>query len=163
GYIPLGGIILGEKLDAALRELPPDVAWMHAYTYSGHPTSCAVGLANLRIIEREGLVARAAQLGERLRAGLHTLDSLPSVGDVRGLGLMAAVEVVADRATRRSFPEADAIGGKIVAAARERGVLIRNRQDVLEMAPPFVTTEEQIDRIVEVVGESIQAAVPTSV
>jgi adenosylmethionine-8-amino-7-oxononanoate aminotransferase len=163
GYVPLGGIILGERVDAALRELPQGVAWMHAYTYSGHPTACAVGIANLRVIEREGLVERAALLGERLLRGLRTLASLPCVGDVRGLGLMAAIEVVADRATRRSFPEADGIGAKVLAAARQRGVMIRNRQDVLEMAPPFVTTEEQIDRIVEVVGESLREVVPAAV
>lgn len=129
---------------------------MHAYTYSGHATACAVGLANLAVIEREGLVARAASLGQRLRAGLQTLDSLPAAGDIRGLGLMAAVEVVADRKTRQSFPESESVGARIVAAAREQGVLIRNRQDVIEMAPPFCTTEEQVDRIVEVVGTSIR-------
>lgn len=156
GYIPLGGIILGEKVDRLLRELPKETAWMHAYTYSGHATACAVGLANLAVIEREGLVARAGMLGDRLRDGLQTLDSLAAAGDIRGLGLMAAVEVVADRKTRQSFPDSEGVGARVVAAARERGVLIRNRQDVIEMAPPFCTTEEQIDRIVEVVGESIR-------
>ncbi|MGH7921845.1 MAG: aspartate aminotransferase family protein, partial [Candidatus Dormibacteraceae bacterium] len=159
GYVPLGGIILGEKVDRLLRELPQETAWMHAYTYSGHATACAVGLANLAVIEREGLVARAGEIGERLRAGLKTLDSLPAAGDIRGLGLMAAVEVVADRTTRRSYPESDGVGKRIVAAARDRGVMVRNRQDVIEVAPPYCTTEAQIDRIVEVVGESMKEVV----
>jgi len=106
-------------------------------------------------------VARAAELGKRLLRGLQGLDSLPWAGNIRGLGLMAAVEVVADRKTRQSFPEADAVGTRIVAAARERGVLVRNRQDVIEMAPPFCTTDEQLDRMVDVVGESIQAVLGT--
>ncbi|MBO0690187.1 MAG: aspartate aminotransferase family protein [Candidatus Dormibacteraeota bacterium] len=157
GYVPLGGILLGERVDEALRSLPPEQAWMHAYTYSGHPTSCAVGIANIRIIEREGLVENASRMGERLQRGLGTLASLPAVGDVRGLGLLGAVELVADKETRAAFPAADGVGAKVLAAARERGILFRNRGDVVEMAPPLVVSEEQIDRMVSVLGESIQA------
>ena len=83
---------------------PPDRRWMHAYTYSGHPTCCAVALANLKIIEEEGLVQRAAEMGNRLLEGLHTLDNMPGVGEVRGLGMMAAVEVVEDKATQARVP-----------------------------------------------------------
>jgi adenosylmethionine-8-amino-7-oxononanoate aminotransferase len=159
GYVPLGGILLGSRVDEALRSLPPEQAWMHAYTYSGHPTSCAVGIANIRIIEREGLVENAARMGERLQRGLATLANLPAVGDVRGMGLLGAVELVADKETRAAFPASDGIGGKVLAAARERGVLFRNRGDVVEMAPPLPISEEQIDRLVAVLGESIQAVV----
>lgn len=157
GYIPLGGIMLGERVDAALRSLPAEKAWMHAYTYSGHPTACAVGLANIRIIEREGLVQRAAELGDRLLRGLKQLEaSVPIVGEARGLGLMAAVELSEDPASRRAFPESAKVGPRVVAAARERGVLFRNRGDVVETAPPLVIEELQVDRIVEVLGESLR-------
>ncbi len=78
------------------------------------------------------------------------------MGEVRGLGLMCAVELVADKATRASYPPEQKIGPKVLAAGRERGVLYRNRGDVLEMAPPLVVTTDQIDRIVNVLGESIR-------
>jgi adenosylmethionine-8-amino-7-oxononanoate aminotransferase len=97
-------------------------------------------------------------MGTRLIDGLRTLESHPSVGEVRGLGLMAAVEIVSDKATRASYPASEKIGPKVLNAARERGVLLRNRGDVICMAPPLVTTAEQIDRIVDVVGTSIRIA-----
>jgi len=157
-YIPLGGIMLTRKLAEWLRTLPPDQPWMHAYTYSGHAVACAVALKNIEIIEREGLVERAAEMGTRMIDGLRALESHPSVGEVRGLGMMAAVELVSDKSTRASYPASDKIGPKVLTAARERGVLLRNRGDVICMAPPLVTTAEQIDRIVDVVGTSIRVA-----
>ena len=154
-YIPLGGILIAKPIAEAIQSLPPDQPWMHAYTYSGHPVACAVGLKNIEIIEREGLVAHAAEMGDRLLKGLETLRSLAAVGDVRGLGLMAAVELVKDTNTRESFPASLKVGPRVYAAGRDRGVLYRNRGDVLEMAPPLIVTESQIDRIVNVLGESI--------
>jgi adenosylmethionine-8-amino-7-oxononanoate aminotransferase len=157
-YVPLGGIMLSDEIAGVLRSLPPDQAWMHAYTYSGHPTCCAVALRNLEILEQEGLVARADEMGRRLLAGLRGLLSLPAVGEVRGLGLMAAVELVADRDTRASFPASAKVGARVLRIAMERGLLTRVRGDVVMVAPPLVVTEEQVDRIVSVLGDAIQVA-----
>jgi len=137
---------------------------MHAYTYSGHPTCCAVGLRNLEILEGEGLIERAQGLGARLLAGLQSLRDLPSVGDVRGLGLICGVELVADKATKAP---AIGLGGKVLVEARKRGLISRIRAgqsgdypigDTICLAPPLVITEAQVDRIVQVVRESIAAA-----
>ncbi|HLH71789.1 MAG TPA: aspartate aminotransferase family protein [Chloroflexota bacterium] len=155
-YIPLGGILISKPVAEAIQSLPPDQPWMHAYTYSGHPVACAVALKNIEIIEREGLVAHAAEMGARLIKGLEALQSLPIVGDVRGLGLMAAVELVKDKASREAFPASLKVGPRVLAAGRARGVLYRNRGDVLEMAPPLIISENQVDLIVNVLGESIQ-------
>jgi len=156
GYVQLGGIMISKPLSAWLGSLPPDQPWMHAYTYSGHPVACAVALKNLEIIERENLVERAAEMGARLLKGLATLENLGSVGEVRGLGLMAGVELVADKATHATYPASAKVGPRVLAAARERGVLMRNRGDVICLAPPLVVSPEQVDRIVEVLGESIR-------
>lgn len=156
-YIPLGGIIISKALAEALRSLPPDQAWMHAYTYSGHAAACAVGLKNIEIIEREGLVERAAEMGARLLKGLQSLASLPGVGEVRGLGLMGAVELVRDKNTHQTFPATEKVGPRVLAEGRKRGVLYRNRGDVIMMAPPLVVTADQIDRLVNVLGESIRS------
>ncbi len=158
GYIPMGGIGVSDTIKAAMDNTPPDQRWMHAYTYSGHPTCCAVALANLDIIEGEGLVQRAAEMGNRLLEGLHTLEDLPAVGDVRGLGMMAAVELVADKATKQAFPATAKIGAQIQREMNARGLYTRARGEVICLAPPLVTTAEQIDRIVDILREAIPAA-----
>jgi putrescine aminotransferase len=155
-YIPLGGIMIDAKLSTWLRSLPADQPWMHAYTYSGHAVACAVALKNIEIIEREGLVRRSADMGAQLLAGLRALEDLPLVGETRGLGLMAAVELVADKGTHAVHPASAKVGPRVVAAARERGVLVRNRGDVICIAPPLVVSAEQVARIVDVLGQSIR-------
>jgi adenosylmethionine-8-amino-7-oxononanoate aminotransferase len=155
GYFPLGGIGVSDRVGAAIDSAAEDRTWMHAFTYSAHPVGCAVALANLDIIEREGLVARAGELGRRLLAGLRTLSTHEHVGDVRGLGLMCAVELVADKATKAEFPAAEKVGSRVHAATQQRGLFTRLRGDVYNLAPCYVTTESQIDRMVEILGESI--------
>jgi len=166
GYLPLGGIILSRTVHQALEDAPPAERYMHAATYSGHPTCCAVGLANIDVIERDGLLEHATAMGTRLLTGLETLRDLPGVGEVRGLGMMAAIELVTDKGTREP---AIGPGGKVVAEAMKRGLILRVRGgtpsydgappsgDSLCLAPPLMTPEATIDRIVEILGESIAA------
>jgi putrescine aminotransferase len=162
-YLPLGGILLSERVHGTLLEAPADQKFMHAATYSGHPVCCAVGLANVEIIEREGLVERAAAIGRRLLAGLETLRDLAPVGDVRGLGLMCAVELVEDKAAKKP---ALGLGGKVMREARSRGLIARIRAgsadpacgDTICLAPPLMTPEETIDRIPAILRDSIIAA-----
>jgi putrescine aminotransferase len=158
GYIPLGGMGVSDRIAEAIRRGAGKTRWMHAYTYSGHPTACAVALENLAIIERENLIERAARLGERLRGGLSRLERLPWVGETRGIGLMAAVELVASKAPKRRFDPAEGAGARVLSAMDQRGVTTRIVGDVILLAPPFVATEQEIDRIVEVIEESIPAA-----
>ncbi|MDZ4782802.1 MAG: aspartate aminotransferase family protein [Planctomycetia bacterium] len=155
GYFPFGGVGVSDRIAAAIDAGVGERAWMHAFTYSAHPVGCAVALANLAILEREGLLQRAAELGVRLLRQLKTLGTHPNVGDVRGLGLMAAVEFVADRATKAEFPAAEKVGPRVHDATQSRGLFTRLRGDVYNLAPSFVTTEAQIGRMVEILGESI--------
>ena len=157
GYIPLGGIGVSDRIREVINSVPPDKRWMHAYTYSGHPTCCAVALANIDILERENLPERAATLGRQLLDGLHTLADLPGVGDVRGLGMMAAVELVADQATKQAFAPAANVGPRVGAEMLKRGLWTRVVGDTICLAPPLVTSEDQIDRIVASVGGAIRA------
>jgi adenosylmethionine-8-amino-7-oxononanoate aminotransferase len=160
GYVPLGGIMISEPIWQAMLAVPYADRWMHAYTYSGHPTCCAVGLRNLEILEKEGLVERADTLGARLLAGLRTLLDLKAVGEVRGLGLMCAVELVADRATRVPFDPAKKIIGRVKAELEARGLFTRTIRDIILLAPPLVITEAQVDRLVEIVRGGIAALLP---
>jgi adenosylmethionine-8-amino-7-oxononanoate aminotransferase len=163
GYLPLGGVIVSNRVHKAIEEAPMDEKFMHAATYSGHPVCCAVGLRNIDILEQEGLPERAAVMGKRLLAGLESLRSLPVVGDVRGLGMMCGVELVEDQASRKP---AIGLGPRVVVEAMKRGLIIRQRGgggtpvsgDSLCVAPPLMTPEATLDRIVAIIGESIAAA-----
>jgi len=156
-YVPLAAWIMSDRVHQAILDAPADTKFMHGYTNSAHPTACAVGLRNLEIIEREGLVGRAAAMGERLQAGLRGLRSLPYVGNVRGLGLMAAIEVVADKETKAPFDPPGSGGARLIREVKSRGLITRAFRDSLLLAPPLVVSEAQVDRIVEIVGEGLQA------
>jgi adenosylmethionine-8-amino-7-oxononanoate aminotransferase len=163
GYVPLGGIGVSDAVRDVINHVPPGKRWMHAYTYSGHPTCCAVALANIDILERERLAERAAAAGDRLLRGLRTLESAEGIGNVRGLGLMAAVEVVRDKATKQQFPPEAGLTQKLTDALLDRGLYTRVVMDCICLAPPLVTTDADIDRIVNIVGETIPAVLATQV
>ena len=163
GYLPLGGVILSKRVHQALEDAPMDEKFMHAATYSGHPTCCAVGLRNVAIIEQEGLPERAAVMGKKLLSGLETLRTLPQVGEVRGLGMMCAVELVEDQKTKKP---AIGLGARVVGECMKRGLIIRQRGgggtpisgDSLCIAPPLSTPEPTLDRLVQIVSDSIKSA-----
>jgi adenosylmethionine-8-amino-7-oxononanoate aminotransferase len=159
-YVPLSGFLISRQIHEAMTSAPPSERFMHAYTNSGHPVACAVALANLRIMEEEGLVENARRMGERLLSGLRSLEEMEIVGEVRGLGLMAAVELAADKETRRPFEPSLGVGGRLLREARDRGLVARVKGDSFLMAPPLVITAEQVDRMVEILRESIRAVDP---
>ena len=156
GYLPLAGVGFRDEIAEAIRGAEGRTTWMHAATYSGHPVACAVANANLDLIEREGLRERAAEAGAFLRTQLATLASLPHVGEIRGLGLMAAVELVADKTTRAEFPAAEKVGARVHAATQARGMFSRLRGDVYNLAPCYAVEKSQLNRMVEILGESIR-------
>jgi adenosylmethionine-8-amino-7-oxononanoate aminotransferase len=158
-YVPLSGAVVSREIHRAMLEAPPDQRFMHGYTNSAHPAACAVGLRNLQIIEEEGLVEHAAAMGQRLIDGLNTLRGADGVGEVRGLGLMAGVEIVDDHEKRRPFNVALNVGGRMLEACKERGLISRARLDSYLLAPPLVVSPEQVDRIVEIVRESVREVV----
>jgi len=141
GYQPLGGVFVGPRPTAAL-ESNPDFFLRHGFTYSGHTTACAAALKNLEIMEREGLVARALHMGGRLSAGLQALADDGTIEGVRGLGGMWAAAL---------RPDQNAMAMRDVMF--EQGVVCRAlNADSLLFCPPLVTTDEQVDRIVDSVA-----------
>jgi putrescine aminotransferase len=163
GYLPLGGVIAARHVYEAIESAPYDRRFMHAATYSGHPVCCAVGLRNVEIMESEGLIERAALSGRRLLSGLEGLRDLPAVGDVRGLGMMCGIELVADRGTKAP---ALGLGPHVAREALARGLLARTRPgsadpalgDTICLAPPLSTPTETIDRLPEILRAAIIAA-----
>ena len=156
GYLPFGGIGINDTIAAALDD--DGRVWMHAYTYSAHPVGCVVAMRNLRIIEDEDLPGQCAAKGDRLIGALRAaLGDHPHVGDIRGKGLMCAVELVADRSTKQSFPAGDNVGPRIHQEAAGRGLFSRVKADTYLLAPPAVITDDQLDRTVDILADSIRA------
>src|SRR6266446_3780918 len=159
GYLPLGGIMVSKAVKEAMDTVKPEDKWMHAYTYSGHPTCCAVGLKNVEIMERERLAERSAALGTRLHKALHAaFDGHPNVGDIRaGKGLLAAIELVEDKATKKAFDADKKVGARIIQEMTKRGVITRARMEHVFYSPALVITEAQLDRMVSVTQEAVKA------
>jgi len=156
GYFPLGGVGISDEIARVLDEAP--VPWMHAYTYSAHPTGCAVALRTLQIIEEENLVAEASRKGAQLMDALRArLAHHPHVGEIRGKGFMCAVEFVKERETRRPFALEDQVVARIHDEAQARGLISRVRGDVFVLAPPFVTPDDLLDRIAEILTAATEA------
>jgi adenosylmethionine-8-amino-7-oxononanoate aminotransferase len=154
GYLPLSGVILTRAVHETLKTVKGP--FQHGFTYSGHPTACAVALRNLQILEDEKLVEQAAERGAYLLQRLEDLRKHEIVGDVRGLGLVAAIELVRDRATKELFDVAAGAARRVWLAALEEGLIVRPLMgDVLAMSPPFVISHEQIDRMVSVLDRAI--------
>ncbi|HEV2030103.1 MAG TPA: aspartate aminotransferase family protein [Candidatus Dormibacteraeota bacterium] len=154
GYLPLSGVMLTRDVHDTLKSVKGPFA--HGFTYSGHPTACAVGLRNVQILEDEHLVERAAEKGAYLQKRLQELRSHEIVGDVRGLGLLAGVELVRNQSTKEPFDVSVGAARRVWLAALEDGVIVRPLTgDVLAMSPPFVISEEQIDLMVAALDRAL--------
>jgi len=157
GYVPLGGVVLGATLWAWLRDASAgEEPLMHGFTHSGHPVACAVALACLDVIERENLVSEVVARGEHLARELDRLAQLEEVGEVRSAGLIAGIELVADRESRERFSPEERRSQHVAEEAQRRGLRMRPLlDDILLLAPPFVITDEQITFAVDTLGEAI--------
>ena len=156
GYLPLGGIQATDEIRDVINSAPEDQSWMHGYTYSGHAAACAVGSANIDIIKRDGLLENSRVMGERLLDGLQSLvDEFPNIDNARGLGLMAAINVVKSKDSRE--PDADR-AEKISDAALEMGVRARPIGDSIAFAPPLCITAEEVDFVINTMGDAVTLA-----
>ena len=159
GYLPLGATAVSQAVfDVFHRHEAEGGAFRHGNTYSGHPVACAAALANIDIIERDGLVANAGRVGAHLVAALKPLEVHPLVGEVKGLGLIGRVQLTADKATRKPLPPALAAGERIAAAMRRNGVIMRPLPyDVLSFSPPLCLTTAEADEIARAFAAAIDA------
>jgi putrescine aminotransferase len=148
GYIPLSAVLMNDRVaDVLINDVGE---FNHGFTYSGHPVACAVALANLDIIEKENLVQRAADLGILLRRQLHdALGGHPMVGEIRGVGLIGAIELVADKRTRRFFEKRGRVGTICRDYCFENNVIMRATRDTMLFSPPLVISESEITQLVE--------------
>ncbi|CAE6851508.1 Putrescine--pyruvate aminotransferase [Paraburkholderia aspalathi] len=159
-YFPLSAAIVSEKIYAVMEAGASRVgAFSHGYTYSGHPIGAATANAVLDIVERENLVEKAASTGAYLQGRMHErFADLPIVGEVRGVGMLAAIEFVADRSKKLRFDPVLKVGARISRAARDRQLIARAMPhgDILGFAPPLVMTESEVDEMMEITAAAIK-------
>ncbi|MGY6709087.1 MAG: aminotransferase class III-fold pyridoxal phosphate-dependent enzyme, partial [Rhizobiaceae bacterium] len=163
-YTPLSGVIVGDRVWQVLVEASDTMgAFGHGWTYSAHPLCAAAGVANLEVIDELDLVANAGKVGEWFRRRLaDALSDHKHVGEVRGDGLLAAVEFVEDKDDRKFFDPAQKVGPRIAAALAERGVIGRAmpQGDILGFAPPLCLTNREADIVVDATVEAVEAVFP---
>lgn len=156
GYFPLGGVMISSLLFEELRRSNhPDAMFAHGLTYSSHPIGCAVALKNLDILE-EGLLDHTRIVSAHFQSSLKTLEDLPLVGEVRGLGLMACVECVADRVHNNPLTLDLEVGKRIDKHCQELGLLVRPLINMCVMSPPLTITVRQIDEMTAILRTSIR-------
>jgi len=158
GYQPISATAISREIIATFRAADDD--FVHGYTYSGHPVAAAVALRNLDIIEGEKLVDRVRDdIGPYFAAALKRLDGHPLVGQTRSLGLIGAVEIVAEPGTNRRFGGKEGAAGPIVRdACIAGGLMVRAVRDSIVMCPPFVITREEVDRMVAIIAAALDAS-----
>ncbi len=159
GYIPLGASVVSDEIWQTIAERLPDrMPFSHGFTYSGHPVACAAALANLDIIEREGLVDNAAEVGSYMLERLGELRRFDSVGDVRGLGLMAGIEFVTDKETNRGFSDPHKACERVEHETWDRGLYSRAMGiEFTGLAPPLTIDREAVDKMIEILADAIEA------
>jgi L-2,4-diaminobutyrate transaminase len=160
-YAPLSGSIVSERMWEVLKQGTDENGPIgHGWTYSAHPIGAAAGVANLALIDKLGLVENAGQVGAHFKAALiDALGDHPHVGEVRGEGLLAAVELVAERETRCFFDAGDKIGPRVAAALLERGIVARAmpQGDILGFAPPFCLTKPEAETVATATADALHA------
>ncbi len=166
GYQPIGAVLVGEKMIAALAA--GSGFFQHGHTYIGHPVACAAALAVQKVIERDHLLAAVRRQGAALRERLKSqFGEHPHVGDIRGRGLFLACELVADRASKEPFDPTLRLHARVKAEAMARGLMVYpmggtidgRRGDHVLLAPPFIVTDADLDEIVERLAAAVDAAI----
>ncbi|MDH3382957.1 MAG: adenosylmethionine--8-amino-7-oxononanoate transaminase, partial [Deltaproteobacteria bacterium] len=158
GYLPLAATLATEDIYRAfLGRYEEFKTFFHGHSYTANPLGCAAAIATLSIFARENVLTRVSRLGRTMERALAELSGHRNVGEIRRKGLMAGIEIVADRTTRERFPPEKKVGQRVVRKVRERGVILRPLGDVIVLMPPLSSTEEEIRSLVRSASWAIDA------
>ncbi|CAA9393050.1 MAG: Aminotransferase, class III [uncultured Rubellimicrobium sp.] len=156
GFFPMGAVILGPELDDRLQRASEAIEeFPHGFTASGHPVGCAIALKAIDVVMNEGLADNVKRLTPRFQAGMAKLAENPNIGEWRGVGLMGALEAVADKATKRPFDSKLSVSERIANACTDQGLICRPLGQSIVLAPPFIMTEGQMDEMFTKLGRAL--------
>ncbi|MCD1652977.1 aspartate aminotransferase family protein [Halomonas meridiana] len=155
-YQPIAAVLVNDKVYEGIADQSHALGTLgHGFTGSGHPVASAVALENLKIIEEEGLVEYAADIGQYMQTGLEKFISHPLVGEIRSKGLIAAVELVADRETKTPFETIGKLGRHLASRAQKHGMITRAMGDSIAFCPPLISTKEEIQEMLDIFGRAL--------
>jgi 4-aminobutyrate--pyruvate transaminase len=150
GYMPIGAVMVSDAIYQALVQQSEKIGvFSHGFTYSGHPVSSAVALETLKIYEQDDMLSHVRSMAPRMQAALRGFSDHPLVGEVRGIGLVGALELVADKAAKTPFDPAEAVGPFLIKRAHHHGVILRALGDSIAFCPPLIIKEAEIDLMFE--------------
>jgi len=145
-YLPIGAVLVSADVYAALVKQSEKIGvFAHGFTYSGHPVTSAVALETLKIYEETGLISHVRKIAPRMQAGLRRFQDHPLAGEVRGIGLIGAIELVADKAAKTPFDSKANVGGFLAKRAQHHGLIIRPLVDTIAFCPPLIIKDDEID------------------
>jgi 4-aminobutyrate--pyruvate transaminase len=155
-YLPLSGVMVGEGMYQALVDQSRKIGTFgHGTTYSGHPVAAAVALKTLEIYKRDDIFGHVGKIIPHFWKKLEPLRDHPLVGEARGVGFVAGLELVADKASRRNFPAKAAVTPRIVGFAQDEGLIVRAIGDTISICPPLIMTESEIDELIEKLSRAL--------
>ena len=155
-YLPIAAVMISEPIFQTLMAVSDEVGvFGHGYTYSGHPVAAAVALETLKIYDERDMLGHVRKVSPLLQDGLRRFADHPLVGNVRGVGLIGAVELVKDKTKKESFDPRHAVGAKLAAFAQERGMILRPLRDSIAFSPPLVINEDEIAAVLERFGGAL--------
>jgi 4-aminobutyrate--pyruvate transaminase len=157
-YLPIAGVVVSDSVYQVIASnSEKNGMFGHGFTYSAHPVAAAVAVETLKIYEERDILGHIRRVAPRLQEGLRRFADHPLVGEVRGIGLVGAVEVVADKPTKASFDPALKIGPRLAKAAEEEGLIVRAMGDSIGFSPPLIIEEAEIDEMLARFGRALDA------
>jgi adenosylmethionine-8-amino-7-oxononanoate aminotransferase len=158
GYIPLGATLISDEIYEVISKPQCEGGvFSMGLTYFGHPVACRAALENIAIIEREGLLNHAKAMGDYFQAQLRRLADAPHVADVRGQGLMLALDLMQDPAARQPFAVTAKAGERVFRACAERGLIVRPVGDRIVLSPPLIIEKAHVDSMVTTLRAALEA------
>jgi 4-aminobutyrate---pyruvate transaminase len=155
-YFPLGAITIEEDLYQAMVSQSEKIGvFGHGYTYTAHPVGCAVALKAIEIYERENIVGHVRDVAKVFEARLQKLADHPLVGEVRSMGLMGAIEMVADKTTKRSFDPKKLVGATTVNTLQDNGFITRALGDAIALCPPLIINQDQVHEMFDIIAKAL--------
>ena len=156
GYIPISAVIVPEDIFEPIKKASNDVGvFGHGYTYSGHPVACAVALKTLEIYEELNLFSHVEKIAPKFQERVNKIGTFEFVGEARGVGLIAALEIVKNKGTKENFDPYGKVGKQIAEICQKNGLIVRAIGDAIALCPPLIITEEQVDEMFDILEASL--------